>query len=131
MINLNAAIPTVSNQTTITGAFHDDTYVMLMCPISLPTVCTSFIIMWEQLVDSIPIPLMNDSKSGRYILSQDNKTLSVLRSNSTDRMVFRCKVIMQRCSDPKMHIPEYRAQTTLSTIKDMLTYNVHFLHAEL
>ena len=51
-------------------------------------------------MDSTPIPLMNDLESGRYILSQDNKTLSVLISNSTDRMVFRCKVIMQRCSDP-------------------------------
>ena len=47
------------------------------------------------------IPLMNDLESGRYILSQDNKTLSVLISNSTDWMVFQCKVIMQRCSDPQ------------------------------
>ena len=98
---LYAAIPTVSNHNTITGAFCDDTYAMLMCPIPLPTVRSSYIIMWEQLVDSTPMQIMNDSESRRYILSQDNRTLSVLISNCTDQMVFRCKVIMQRCSDPQ------------------------------
>ena len=44
MLNLNAAIPTVSNQTTMTGAFRDDTYAMLMCPIPLPTVRSSYTI---------------------------------------------------------------------------------------
>ena len=76
-------------------------YAMLMCPIPLPTVRSSYIIMWEQLVDSTPMQIMNDSESRRYILSQDNRTLSVLISNCTDQMVFRCKVIMQRCSDPQ------------------------------
>ena len=98
MLNLNAAIPTVSNQTTMTGAFRDDTYVMLMCPIPLPTLCNSYTIIWEQLVNSTPIQVMNDSGSRGYVLSQDNKTLSVLISNSTDQMVFQCKVILQRCS---------------------------------
>ena len=52
-------------------------------------------------MDSTPMQIMNDSESRRYILSQDNRTLSVLISNCTDQMVFRCKVIMQRCSDPQ------------------------------
>ena len=101
MLNLNAAIPTVSNRTTMTGVFRDDTYVMLMCPISLPTVRSSYTIIWEQLVDSTPIQVMNDSESRGYVLSQDNKTLSVLISNSIYQMIFQCKVILQRCSDPQ------------------------------
>ena len=98
MINLDTAIPTVPNQTTMTGAFRDDTYAMLMCPIPLPTVRSSYIIMWEQLVDSTPMQIMNDSESRGYVLSRDNRTLSVSIFNSTDQMVFRCKVILQRCS---------------------------------
>ena len=88
----------MSNQTTMTGAFRDDTYAMLMCPIPLPTVCSSYTIIWEQLVDSTPIQVMNDSESRGY---QDNKTLSVLISNSIYQMIFQCKVILQRCSDPQ------------------------------
>ena len=49
---------------------------------------------------STTIQVMNDSESRGYILSQDNRTLTVSISNSTDQMAFRCKVIMQRSSDP-------------------------------
>ena len=91
----------MSNQTTTTGVFHGDSHAMLMCPIPLPTVRSSYTIIWEQLVDSTPILIMNDSESRGYILSQDNRTLSVLISNSTDQMVFRCKLILKRCSDPQ------------------------------
>ena len=41
---------------------------------------------------------MNDSESGRYILSQDSRTLSILVLNCTDQMVFRCKLNLRRCS---------------------------------
>ena len=85
----------------MTGVFRNDTYAMLMCPIPLPTVHNSYTIIWEQFVDSTPIQVMNDSESRGYILSQDNRTLSVSIFNSTDEMVFRCKVILKRCSDPQ------------------------------
>ena len=92
----------MSNQTTMTSVFRGDSHAMLMCPIPLPTVRSSYTIIWEQLVDSTPIQIMNDPESrGYYILSQDNRTLSVLISNSTDQMVFRCKVILKRSSDPQ------------------------------
>ena len=48
--------------------------------------------------------------------------------------IFSRKSVLEEVScfsNGKIHIPEYRAQTALSAIKDMLTYNVHFLHAEL
>ena len=76
-----------------------DTYAMLMCPIPLPTVRIPYTIIWEQIVDSTPIPLMNDSESSRYILSFDNRLLSVLISNLTDHRIFQCRVNLQRCSD--------------------------------
>ena len=95
--NIAAAIPTVSNQTLSTDVFCN-TSAMLMCPIPLPTVRSSYTLMWEQLLGSTPIPLMNDSESGRYILSQNNRTLSILVLNSTDQMVFRCKLNLRQCS---------------------------------
>ena len=54
-------------------------------------------------MDSTPIQLMNDSESDGYILSQDNKTLSVSVPNSTDQRVFQCKLYLQQCSsyDPQ------------------------------
>ena len=45
-----------------------------------------------------PILLMNDSESGRYILHQDNRTLSILVIDSTDERVFRCKLNLKQCS---------------------------------
>ena len=91
-----AAVPTVSNQNVSTDAFHN-TSVMLMCPIPLPTVRSSYTLIWEQLMDSTPIPLMNDSDSGRYILSHNSRTLSIL-IHFTDQRVFRCMLNIQRCS---------------------------------
>ena len=70
-----------------------------MCPIPLPTVRSCYTITWEE-IESTPIPLMNDSESGRYILSQDNRTLSILVLNSTDQMVFRCKLNLRQCLLP-------------------------------
>ena len=54
-------------------------------------------------MDSTPIQVMNDSESRGYIyiLSQDNRTLSVSNYNSSDEMVLRCKVILKRSSDPQ------------------------------
>ena len=78
-----------------TDAFRN-TSVMLMCPIPLPTVRSNYTLMWEE-IDSTPIPLMNDSESGRYILSQDSRTLSILVLNSTDQRVFRCKLNLRQC----------------------------------
>ena len=49
-------------------------------------------------MDSTPIPLMNDSELGRYILHQDNRTLSILVMDSTDERVFRCKLNLKQCS---------------------------------
>ena len=49
-------------------------------------------------MDSTPIPLMNDSDSGRYILSHNSRTLSILVLNSTDQRVFRCMLNIRRCS---------------------------------
>ena len=42
--------------------------------------------------------LMNDTESREYVLSQDNRTLSVLISDSIDQRAFQCKLRMQRCS---------------------------------
>ena len=95
---MNAAIPTVSDRNISTGVFRD-TYAMLTCPIPLPTVRSLYTIMWEQIVDSTATQIMNDSESSRYILSFDNRLLSVLVSNSTDRRIFRCRINLQRCSD--------------------------------
>ena len=86
-LNIAAAIPTLSNQTVSIHAFCN-TSAMLICPIPLPTVRSNYTIIWEQLVDSTPIPLMNDSELGRYILHQDNRTLSILVMDSTDERVF-------------------------------------------
>ena len=94
---INAAIPTVSNQTVSTDVFCN-TSAMLMCPIPLPTVRSLYTIIWEQLVNSIPIRLMNDSDR-EYILSQDSRTLFVLISSPTDQRAFRCKVKFRQCSD--------------------------------
>ena len=94
MIIINAAIPTVSNQTVSTDVFCNAS-AMLMCPIPLPTVRSLYTIIWEQLVNSIPIRLMNDSEK-EYILSQDSRILFVLISSPT---VFRCKVKFRQCSD--------------------------------
>ena len=104
IINFNAAIPTVSNQTITTDVFRD-TYAMLTCPIPLPTVRIAYTIIWEQLVDSSPIPLMNGSESSGYILSQDNRTLSILIPNSTDNRIFQCMVNLQRCLTCRCLVP--------------------------
>ena len=86
----------MSNETILTDVFLD-TYAMLTCPIPLPT--TLYTIKWEQVtVDSHLIQLMNDTESREYVLSQDNRTLSVLISDSIDQRTFRCKLRMQRCS---------------------------------
>ena len=82
----------MSNQTVSIGAFRN-TSAMLMCPIPLPTLRSLYTIMWEQIVDSTPIPL----DTGRYILSQDNRTLSILVLNSS-QTVFRCKLNLRQCS---------------------------------
>ena len=79
-----------------TDAFRN-TSAMLICPIPLPTVRSHYTLIWEH-IDSTPISLMNDSESGRYILSQDNRTLSILVLNSTDQMVFLCKLNLRQCS---------------------------------
>ena len=71
---------------------------MLICPIPLPTVRSHYTLIWEQLLDSTLIPLMNDSESGIHILSQGNRTLTILVLNSTDQMVFRCKLNLRQCS---------------------------------
>ena len=94
----NAAIPSVSNETILTDVFFD-TYAMLTCPIPLPTLYT---IIWEQVtVDSHHMQLMNDTESREYVLSQDNRTLSVLISDSIDQRTFQCMLRMQRCSLPE------------------------------
>ena len=89
----------MSDQSITTDVFRD-TYAMLTCPIPLPTVRIPYTIIWEQLVDSSPIPLMNGSESSGYniTLSQDSRTLSILISNSTDNRIFRCTVNLRRCS---------------------------------
>ena len=84
----------------MTDVFRNDSKAMLTCPIPLPTVRNSYTIIWEQIVDSTTIQVMNDSESRGYILSPDNRTLTVSISNSTDQMAFRCKVILKRSSDP-------------------------------
>ena len=95
---LNAAIPSVSNETILTDVFLD-TYAMLTCPIPLPTLYT---IKWEQVtVDFHRMQLMNDTVSREYVLSQDNRTLSALISDSIDQRAFQCKLRMQRCSLPE------------------------------
>ena len=45
--------------------------------------------------------LMNDTESREYVLSQDNRTLSVLISDSFDQRAFQYKLRMQRCSLPE------------------------------
>ena len=45
--------------------------------------------------------LMNDTESREYVLSQDNRTLSVLISDSIDQRAFQCKLRIQRCSLPE------------------------------
>ena len=88
----------MSNETILTDVFLD-TYAMLTCPIPLPTLYT---IKWEQVtVDSHPMQLMNDTESREYVLSQNNRTLSVLISECIDQRAFQCKLRMQRCSLPE------------------------------
>ena len=88
----------MSNETLLTDVFLD-TYAMLTCPIPLPTLYT---IIWEQVtVDSKRMQLMNDTESREYVLSQDNRTLSVLISDSIAQRAFQCKLRMQRCSLPE------------------------------
>ena len=72
-----------------------------MCPIPLPTVQSAYTIIWEQIEDSTPIIITNDSN--RFMLSLDNQTLSIQISNSTDQMVFQCKLKLRQCSplDPR------------------------------
>ena len=89
----------MANETIMTDVFLD-TYAMLTCPIPLPTLYT---IIWEQVyVDSHRMQLMNDTESREYVLSQDNRTLSVLISDSIDQRAFQCKLRMQRCSLPEI-----------------------------
>ena len=93
-----AAVPNVSDETILTDVFFD-TYAMLTCPIPLPTLYT---IIWDQVtVDLHHMQLMNDTESREYVLSQDNRTLSVLISDSIDQRAFQCKLRMQRCSLPE------------------------------
>ena len=88
----------MSTETILTDVFLD-TYAMLTCPIPLPTLYT---IIWDQVtVDSRLMQLMNDTESREYMLSQDNRTLSVLISDSIDQRAFQCKLRMQRCSLPE------------------------------
>ena len=88
----------MSNETISTDVFLD-TYAMLTCPIPLPTLYT---IIWELVtVDSHHMQLMNDTESREYVLSQDNRTLSVLISDFIDQRTFQCKLRMQRCSLPE------------------------------
>ena len=103
--NLNAAVPSVSNETILTDVFLD-TYAMLTCPIPLPTLYT---IKWDQVtVDTDRMQLMNDTESREYVLSQDNRTLSVLISDSIDQRAFQCKLRMQRCSLPKNNYCQWK-----------------------
>ena len=46
--------------------------------------------------------LMNDTETREYVLSQDNRTLSVLISDSIDQRAFQCKLRMQQCSLPQI-----------------------------
>ena len=94
IIFLTAAIPAGSNETVSTDVFRN-TSAVLMCPIPLPTVRSLYTVIWEQIVDSTAIQLMN---SRQYTISQDNRTLSVPILNSTDQRVFRCRVNLRRCS---------------------------------
>ena len=72
---------------------------MLMCPIPLPTVSGLYLYtIWEQIADSVPLQLMNNSESRGYNLSKDNKTLFVQVLNSTDHRTFRCKMKIRLCS---------------------------------
>ena len=88
----------MANETIMTDVFLD-AYAMLTCPIPLPTLYT---IIWEQVtVDSHRMQLMNDTESREYVLSQDNRTLSVLISDSIDQRAFQYKLKMQRCSLPE------------------------------
>ena len=88
----------MANETIMTDVFLD-TYAMLTCPIPLPILYT---IIWERVyVDSHRMQLMNDTESREYVLSQDNRTLSVLISDSIDQRAFQCKLRMQRCSLPE------------------------------
>ena len=87
----------MSSETILTDVFLD-TYAMLTCPIPLPTLYT---IIWEQIVDLIRIELMNGTESREYVLCQDNRTLSVLISDSIDQRAFQSKLRMQRCSLPE------------------------------
>ena len=72
---------------------------MLMCPIPLPSEHSLYTIHWVQIVDSVSMQLMNDSESRRVMFSPDNRTLSVLITNSTDDRIFQCRVILRRCSN--------------------------------
>ena len=88
----------MSNETILTDIFLN-TYAMLTFPIPLPTLYT---IKWDGVtVDSHRMQSMNDTESREYVLSQDNRTLSVLISDSIDQRAFQCKLRMQRCSLPE------------------------------
>ena len=88
----------MSNETILTDVFLN-TYAMLICPIPLPTLYT---IKWDQVtVDLSQMQLMNDTESREYVLSQDNRTLFILISDSIDQRAFKCKLTIQRCSLPE------------------------------
>ena len=92
-----AMIPNVSNQ-TISNDVLRNTYAMLTCPIPLPTLRSLYTIIWEQIEVLGPIRIIENSESRRYMLSLNNKTLSVLISNITDQWLFRCTLKFRRCS---------------------------------
>ena len=90
---LYAAFPTVSSHNISIYAFRDE-YVMLMCPIRLPSDSSLYRIQWEEFIGSFSMKLRNDSN---HVISSDSLSISVLNS-SNDQRVFRCRVNLQRCS---------------------------------
>ena len=69
-----------------------------ICPLPVPNIHSLVMyIIWEQISDGVPMPLMNNSEFS-YMLSHDNRSLSLL-SNSADQRVLRCTVRLRQCSD--------------------------------
>ena len=90
---LYAAFPTVCSRNISSEGFCKE-YIMLVCPIRLPSESSLYRIQWEEFVGSSSIQLRNDSN---HVISTDSLSISVLNS-SNDQRVFRCRVNLQRCS---------------------------------
>lgn len=91
----------MSNDTVFFDVPRGREHTILTCPIPLPTAHMSlnYTITWERIItNSIPIPLTDDPESYGYRLLQNNRSLSLPVSSSTDQKVYRCKLALTRCN---------------------------------